>query len=253
MTWRRVTKFLQALMAHGLLFSFTLLLALKLQNIVPYSWCLSGSGCEVVFIAIGSVLVAETPGTIYPVYGSSTCLPDNEEEGPCPYPPACYNQVPYICTTPIKFKYANFSNSKYTKTGKAVLKFQLINQRADFSFAVFSGSLLNPKLISVSNFISFANPKAPLYPRLAQGKSWNEMTVTWTCGYALTEAVPFVEWGLKGETQIQSPAGTWTVDRNSMCGILTGWAITYLMVHTSGAKRFPSNHHHILARTHYNA
>ncbi|KAB1206870.1 ATPase 10, plasma membrane-type [Morella rubra] len=39
MTWRRVAKSLQALVAHGLLFSFTLLLALKLQNAVPYSWC----------------------------------------------------------------------------------------------------------------------------------------------------------------------------------------------------------------------
>ncbi|KAH7864958.1 hypothetical protein Vadar_000392 [Vaccinium darrowii] len=31
-----------------------------------------------------------------------------------------------------------------------------------------------PKLVAVSNNISFANPKAPLYPRLAQGKSWDE-------------------------------------------------------------------------------
>ncbi|KAB1221134.1 hypothetical protein CJ030_MR3G024379 [Morella rubra] len=38
MTWRRVARSLQALVAHGLLFSFTLLLALKLQNAVPYSW-----------------------------------------------------------------------------------------------------------------------------------------------------------------------------------------------------------------------
>ncbi|KAL4602029.1 hypothetical protein ACB092_10G023500 [Castanea dentata] len=58
--------------------------------------------------------------------------------------------------------------------GKASLRFQLINQRADFSFALFSGGLANPKLVAVSNFISFDNPKAPLCPRLAQGKSWNE-------------------------------------------------------------------------------
>ncbi|MCI48612.1 putative inactive purple acid phosphatase 27-like, partial [Trifolium medium] len=33
-----------------------------------------------------------------------------------------------------------------------------------------------PKLVAVSNFIAFANPKAPVYPRLAQGKSWNEVS-----------------------------------------------------------------------------
>ncbi|KAE8100772.1 hypothetical protein FH972_018632 [Carpinus fangiana] len=38
MSWRRVALSLQALVAHGLLFSFTLLLALKLQHALPYSW-----------------------------------------------------------------------------------------------------------------------------------------------------------------------------------------------------------------------
>ncbi|KAB1217429.1 putative inactive purple acid phosphatase 27 [Morella rubra] len=154
-------------------------------------------------------------------FSSSTCSPVNYED-----------QSPYLCTSPIKFKYANSSSSNYTKTGKAVLKFQLINQRADFSFALFSGGLSNPKLVAISNFISFANPKAPLYPRLAQGKSWNEMTVTWTSGYALDEAV---EWGLKGETQIQSPAGTLRIDQSSMCGTLKDGPFCR-MVHTSGAK-----------------
>ncbi|XP_054809378.1 uncharacterized protein LOC129311250 [Prosopis cineraria] len=38
MTWGRVGKSLQALLAHGLLFSFTLLLVLKIDRVVPYSW-----------------------------------------------------------------------------------------------------------------------------------------------------------------------------------------------------------------------
>ena len=123
-----------------------------------------------------------------------------------------------------QYMFANNYNSQYTKTGKASLKFQLINQRADFSFALFSGGLSNvcprstniplfffsfsnhncnidlsevvsrwfcnldlliitwlllqPKLVAVSNSISFVNPKAPLYPRLAQGKSWNEVSLS---------------------------------------------------------------------------
>lgn len=47
-----------------------------------------------------------------------------------------------------------------------------------------------------------------------------QMTVTWTSGYDINEAVPFLEWGLKGETQTKSPAGTLTFSRNSMCGTL---------------------------------
>ncbi|GKV43906.1 hypothetical protein SLEP1_g51145 [Rubroshorea leprosula] len=38
MSWRRVAKSLQALVAHAFLFSFTLLLALKLDHAVTYSW-----------------------------------------------------------------------------------------------------------------------------------------------------------------------------------------------------------------------
>ncbi|XP_043706345.1 probable inactive purple acid phosphatase 27 [Telopea speciosissima] len=140
---------------------------------------------------------------------SSTCSPGASDQK---------EQTPYICSAPIKYMFANFSNNDYTRTGKTSLSFQLINQRADFSFALFSGGLSTPKLIAVSNFISFSNPKAPVYPRLAQGKSWNEMTVTWTSGYNINEAVPFVEWGLKGESQVRSPAGTLTFQQNSMCG-----------------------------------
>ena len=47
-----------------------------------------------------------------------------------------------------------------------------------------------------------------------------QMTVTWTSGYNINKAVPFVEWGLKGESQTQSPAGTLTFSRNAMCGMI---------------------------------
>ncbi|KAM7274830.1 hypothetical protein ACFE04_016696 [Oxalis oulophora] len=149
-------------------------------------------------------------------FNSATCPPVDESE----------DQTPYLCTSPIKYKYANDSSSAYTNTGINALKFQLINQREDFSFALFSGGLSNPKLIAVSSSITFANPKAPLYPRLALGKSWDLMTVTWTSGYNITEAAPFIEWGLKGEIKVKSPAGTLTFDRNSMCGAparTVGW------------------------------
>ncbi|KAM7254214.1 hypothetical protein ACFE04_031896 [Oxalis oulophora] len=153
-----------------------------------------------------------------------------------------YN-VPYICTAPIKYKLANDSSSDYTKTGKNTLKFSLINQRSDFAFALFAGGFDKPILKAVSNSITFANPKAPVFPRLALGKSWDTMTVTWTSGYDISEAVPFVQWGKKGEKFIKSPAGTLTFSRNDMCGAparSAGWRDPGF-IHTSFLKELWPN------------
>lgn len=46
------------------------------------------------------------------------------------------------------------------------------------------------------------------------------MTVTWTSGYGIDGAEPFIEWGRKGGEQMRSLAVTLTFDRNSMCGAL---------------------------------
>lgn len=43
----------------------------------------------------------------------------------------------------LQYQFANFSNANYANTGKTSLKFKLINQRADFSFALFEGGLSN--------------------------------------------------------------------------------------------------------------
>ncbi|VVB00021.1 unnamed protein product [Arabis nemorensis] len=130
-------------------------------------------------------------------------------------------KAPFICSSPIKYMYPN-SVPDYTKTGNVILKFQIINQRADISFALFSGGLWSPKLVGVSNTVAFANPKAPVYPRLALGKNWDEMTVTWTSGYNINEAIPFIEWSAKGLASRRSPAGTITFSRNSMCDVMFG-------------------------------
>ncbi|KAK9993991.1 hypothetical protein SO802_023694 [Lithocarpus litseifolius] len=97
---------------------------------------------------------------------------------------------------------------EYKDTGKGYLKLQLIHQRSDFSFTLFSGGLSNPKLVAVSNQAAFANPNAPVYPRLAKDNGMN--------GYGINEAGAFVEWAPKGGNQVHSPAGTSTFDRNSM-------------------------------------
>ncbi|KAF2617230.1 hypothetical protein F2Q68_00042391 [Brassica cretica] len=97
-------------------------------------------------------------------FNASTCPGDNKMVSP-----------PRLCSAPIKFQYANFSNPRYNTTGTGSLKLQIINQRSDFSFALFSGGLLNPKLVAVSNKVAFENPNAPVYPRLALGKEWDEV------------------------------------------------------------------------------
>ncbi|KAK4479828.1 hypothetical protein RD792_015370, partial [Penstemon davidsonii] len=148
-------------------------------------------------------------------FSSTPCLPENPRVRP-----------PYLCTAPIKYQFAIFGNPMYISTSQGSLKLQLINQRSDFSFALFSGGLSNPTLVAMSNTVAFVNPNAPLYPRLAQGQTWNEMTVTWTSGYSTNEAEPFVEWGRKGEEQQRSLAVTLTFDRSSMCGAparTVGW------------------------------
>lgn len=119
----------------------------------------------------------------------------------------------FTCMTDIfpvlQFQYANFASKDYVKTGKGSLTFRLIKQRADFAFGFFSGNLSNvnyaehanfyslrcrdeivfyhehlhlfcflqPVLLAISNTVAFADLKAPVWPRLAMGKSWNEVLV----------------------------------------------------------------------------
>lgn len=98
----------------------------------------------------------------FTVSSSSTCPAEN----PRVYPPL-------LCSAPIKvcivllchnfysfflilllaevvlryfswqFQYANYSSPQYKSTGKGSLKLQLINQRSDFSFVLFTNGLLN--------------------------------------------------------------------------------------------------------------
>ncbi|CAO2179807.1 unnamed protein product [Urochloa humidicola] len=147
--------------------------------------------------------------------------PADFNSGKCPNP-ASYPGEPLLCTAPIKYQYANYS-ARYSNSGEGSIRFQLINQRSDFAFALFTGGLENPRLVAVSKPVAFRNPKAPVFPRLAQGNTHDEMTVTWTSGYDISEAYPFVEWGAVGGRRggaqpACSPAGTLTFNRGSMCG-----------------------------------
>ncbi|KAF8021107.1 hypothetical protein BT93_G1513 [Corymbia citriodora subsp. variegata] len=139
-------------------------------------------------------------------FSASICLPEHQ-----------YVITPLLCSVPIKvcvtfvainsrlssvvccFNYCKcflaVSICKLLKpcnvsTGKGSLKFQLISQRSDFSFALFSGCI--------------------------DKQIWT-VTWTWTSGYGIAEAEPFVEWDRQGGEKMRSPAGTLTFDRRSMC------------------------------------
>ncbi|CAN4085770.1 unnamed protein product [Withania somnifera] len=211
----------------------------KIQSLSPslfkFPFKLQGQNKEWVFLeySISNPSVHDWIGVFSPGnFSASRCSPGN---------PRTF--APFLCTAPIKYQYANYSSPNYKDTRKGSLKLQLIKQRSDFSFALFSGGLFSPKLVAVSNIVAFANPNAPVYPRLAQGRTWNEMTVTWTSGYGINEAEPFVEWGPKGGQQWRSPAGTLTFDRNSMCGAparTVGWRDPGF-IHTSSLKELWPN------------
>ncbi|RZC66164.1 hypothetical protein C5167_009852 [Papaver somniferum] len=101
-------------------------------------------------------------------FSAATCSPDDTATFfPTFFPP-------FLCTSPIKYQFANYSSPDYNTSGSGKLKLQLINQRGDFSFALLTGGVNSPNLIAVSNAVTFKNPNAPVYPRLAQGKAWNE-------------------------------------------------------------------------------
>lgn len=55
------------------------------------------------------------------------------------------------------------------------------------------------------------------------------MTVTWTSGYNIDEAVAFVEWGPLDSSTKQSPAGTMTYTRNTVCGMVKMLSIIVFM------------------------
>uniref|UniRef100_K3YLE6 Purple acid phosphatase n=1 Tax=Setaria italica TaxID=4555 RepID=K3YLE6_SETIT len=145
--------------------------------------------------------------------------PADFNSGKCPNP-ASYPGEPLLCTAPMKYQYANYS-ARYTNPGDGSIRFQLIDQRADFAFALFTGGLENARLVAVSKPVAFRNPKAPVFPRLAHGKIHDEIAVTWTSGYDIAPTYPFVERGAVGcgtQPSLAAARGTLTFNRGSMCG-----------------------------------
>ena len=63
-----------------------------------------------------------------------------------------FKHGPFSFTSSLQYQFAKFKNDDYSKSGKGNLKLQLINQREDFSFALFSGGLRKVRLYTYTVF-----------------------------------------------------------------------------------------------------
>ena len=85
--------------------------------------------------------------------------------------------VAYIsckCASSVYAQYACASKD-YLETGAGSYKFRIVNFRARVVFAFIRGTLVEPTVVAVSNFVSFKNYNEPLQQHLALTNKSDEM------------------------------------------------------------------------------
>ena len=85
--------------------------------------------------------------------------------------------VAYIsctCASSVRAQYASASKD-YLETGAGSYKFRIVNFRARVVFAFIRETLVGPKVVAVSNFVSFKNYNEPLQQHLALTNKSDEM------------------------------------------------------------------------------
>ena len=95
-------------------------------------------------------------------------------------PPSCAGEA---CCAP----------NSYATTGNATLRFQLVNLRTSFVFALVQGTAQFPLLVARSGGVAFAQPAAPTGVHLALTAAPDEMRVSWAAPAAASPAA--VRWG----------------------------------------------------------
>jgi acid phosphatase type 7 len=95
-------------------------------------------------------------------------------------PPSCAGEA---CCAP----------NGYATTGNATLRFQLVNLRTSFVFALVQGTAQFPLLVARSGLVAFAQPAAPTGVHLALTAASDEMRVSWAAPAASSPAA--VRWG----------------------------------------------------------
>ena len=64
-----------------------------------------------------------------------------------------------------------------------------------------------PKLVAISSTIAFANPNAPVYPRLAQGKMWNDVSLPFVLALVSKASIEYI-----AQVQLQQIPTKWKKD-----------------------------------------
>ena len=85
-----------------------------------------------------------------------------------------YGSLCCTCRSSVCAQYANASKD-YLETGAGSYKFRIVNFRARVVFAFIRGTLVEPTVVAVSNFVSFKNYNEPLQQHLALTNKSNEM------------------------------------------------------------------------------
>ncbi len=135
--------------------------------------------------------------------------------------------------SPIKYAFCK-ADPSYLKTGKSLLKFNMTNVRSDITFYLFTGAFSSPIAIarSASN-VSFANPNAPLRPRVVLSNNPNQLKLLWSSD---SSTLPKLKWGIQSNHyEYFVEASTQSIDRSSLCGPPaneTGW-FNLGLIHTA--------------------
>lgn len=131
-------------------------------------------------------------------------------------PPVNGSNIDPSLHAPVKYQYAYYSPT-HLSTGAGLLRFRLVNMRADVIVGFFTGGFGDPTLVAVSDVVSFANPNEPLQGHLSYGGDPSKMTLTWVSGQVGT---PTVMWSASevGAENYHKAANTSTYTAKDMCG-----------------------------------
>ena len=131
-------------------------------------------------------------------------------------PPVNGSTIDHSLHAPVKYQYAEFA-STHLKTGSGMLRFRMVNMRADVIVGFFTGGFSKPTLVAVSDVISFANPNEPLQGHLSYQGNPSNMTLTWV---SRQTGSPRVVWSTieTGAESYVLEAVTFTYSAKDMCG-----------------------------------
>ena len=159
-------------------------------------------------------------------------------------PPVNGSTIDHSLHAPVKYQYADFT-STHAQSGAGLLKFRLVNMRADVIVGFFTGGFEKPTLVAVSNVVSFANPNEPLQGHLSYTGDPSKMILTWVSGQAGSPKVMWWPAGGAAAPNVKA-ANTSTYSAKDMCGSPAtdfGYRDPGMLHHVTMDKLSPEQHY----------